>query len=144
MTTKISHEQSKSNVILTELVIVILFFALTAATAMQLFVGSHLKSRHNARVQEAIILCQDWVEQLQGQRDMGAFLESNAFVPAGDGVYTLGHGHLTLRAEVGQENTAVGKLNFCNLSATEANKDAAQPLFELPVAAYAPDEEVAG
>lgn len=146
MTTKINVPTSKSNVLLIELVIVILFFALTAATAMQLFVGSHLKSRHNTMVQEASVLCQDWAEQLRGERDMEAYLIAHGFVRAEDGAYALTHDRQTLRAELGQENMAAGTLGFCKFSVTDdrqTEKDT-DPLCTLPVSAYTPNEEVAG
>ncbi len=145
MTTK--YEQpSKSNVLLTELVIVILFFALTAATAMQLFVGSHLKSRHNTMVSEASVLCQDWAEQLRGEHDMPAYLAAHGFELQEDGSYRLKHDRQTLHAELGQERMAAGTLGYCNFSVTDERQTEADaaPLCALSVAAYAPDEEVAG
>lgn len=138
---------AKSNVLLTELVIVILFFALTAATAMQLFVGAHLKSRHNAIAQEAAIVCQDWTEQLRGVEDIAGFLTAAGFVKGEDGMYTLLQGSVTLRAEVGEELMAVGSLHYCALSAIEEHNmgdDSKEPLSQLSVATYVPVEEVAG
>lgn len=143
--TKMTGQPGKSNVILTELVIVILFFALTAATAMQLFVGSHLKSRHNAMTSEAAVLCQDWAEQLRGERDMAGYLVAHGFELAEDGAYTLDHDRQTIRAELGQESMSAGMLGYAKLSVTDerqAEKDQG-PLCALSVAAYVPNEEVA-
>lgn len=146
MTTKISAKPSKSNVVLTELVIVILFFALTAATAMQLFVGSHLKSFHNTMAQEAAVFCQDWAEQLRGESDMEGFLAAHGFERAEDGCYDLKQDHQTLHAELGLEHMASGTLGYAKLSVTDDRQSESdtQPLVALPVAAYAPNEEVAG
>ncbi len=145
MNTNISAQPSKSNVILTELVIVILFFALTAATAMQLFVGSHLKSRHNAMTQQAAVLCQDWAEQLRGEADMAGYLKAHGFELADDGCYTLKHNRQTIRAELGQENMSSGTLSYAKLSVRDERQPEAEtePLCALPVAAFVPNEEVA-
>ena len=134
--------ESKSNVLLTELVIVILFFALTAATAMQLFVGSHLKSLHNTRQQRAAITCQDWVEQLRGVEDMDGYLVSHGFTDKGDGEYELVESDkITVAAKTGEEPLSAGVLHFCTFNVLERGQ--AEPLCELSVAAYIPAEEVA-
>ena len=137
-----ARQASKSNVLLTELVIVILFFALTAATAMQLFVGSYLKSRNNALVQEATVICQNWVEQLRGVSDVEGYLIENGFTRADDGRLTFIHDEDTVvRAEAGQEALNGGMLYYCKMDVGEA-KEGVAPYSALSVATYVPNEEV--
>ena len=133
---------SKSNVLLTELVIVILFFALTAATAMQLFVGSYLKSRHNALVQEASVICQNWVEQLRGVENVEGFLLQNGFIQMGDGFFMFSHDEDTfVRAEVGEEPMGGGVLHYCKMNVGDS-REGSEPLSALSIATYVPSEEV--
>lgn len=143
MSVKTQLNQSKSNVLLTELVIVILFFALTAATAMQLFIGSYLKSKNNTVTQEAYIIGQNLVEQLRGVEDVVGFLTEQGFEVEDDGGYMLNFDHNTLvYAEVGEEQLAGGTLHYCKLSVDEVN-DKVDALCTLSVATYVPAEEVA-
>lgn len=86
-----SNESSRSNVLLTELLIVILFFALTAVTTVQMFVASHHKSEGNELTNRAVIIAQDWIERINGMVEPEQVLLDNGFTqdPADAEMYHL-------------------------------------------------------
>lgn len=149
------HEPDKSNVLLTELVIVILFFALTAVTVMQVFVAAHQKSRHSALVSKATVVAQDIAEQLSGERQPERVLLQNDYQKGeaqGEYIRQVGDDRSVVR--VSEEKTATGVLVISkievfsdvetraqNAKLQQAGADAedAQPLSNITAMSYCPD-----
>jgi len=139
------EEQSKSSVLLTELIIVMLFFALIAVTVVQMFVMSNQKGRINAYTQRALIAAQDWAEALSGQPDPDQALIDAGFVPSRDGsgsYQRLAEGD-ALRIEVRvapAEQTAAGRLVGAEIRVvyTKDVRDPNRVLATLPVSSYIP------
>ena len=139
--------QNKSNVLLTELVIVVLFFSLIAVTVAQMFVMAHQKGRLNAHTQRALIAAQDWAEVLSGQADPERALLDAGFEKGEDGAYQQTADDGALRVEVRiepEEMTPAGRLVSGEIRVVYL-KDASDPspvLATLPVSGYIPAEEV--
>jgi len=137
--------QSKGNVLLTELVIVVLFFSLIAVTVVQMFVLTHQKGNINAYTQRALIVAQDWAEALSGQPDPESVLLGAGFEKDAEGAYrqTAEGGALRIEARIApEEQTAVGRLVGAEIRVVYT-KDARDPamamvLATLPVSSYIP------
>lgn len=145
---------NKSNVLLTELVIAVLFFSLIAVTVVQMFVGARQRSQASARQQQAMILAQDCVESLVGEADPAAALLAAGFAETNDRQYTLLAGNNQFRVCVAQQEAAVspaGKLLRAEVAVyaaadwpPELTVPAKEPLAVLPLANYIPDFSAEG
>ncbi|MDR3051972.1 MAG: hypothetical protein LBU67_09680 [Oscillospiraceae bacterium] len=144
------QNENKSNVLLTELVIVVLFFSLIAVTVVQMFVAAHQKSVHNTRVQQALIVAQNWAETLSGQADPASTLLAAGFLTTGE-IYARAEEAAGLRVEARLQPEVTspgGKLVSGEIAVFDAlytlgeDEDPAQPLAALPVQSYIPVEEV--
>lgn len=155
-TQEVAHETSKSNVLLTELVIVILFFALTAATVMQIFVGAHQKSQLNARITEASIIAQDTAELLAQETNPEQVLLENGYTKSAENEYTYKTGENRAVVRISSETKAGGNLIFSTITLyndaadraklalmqSKGIKEAQKPtegLVSITAATYVPD-----
>ena len=146
------QNENKSNVLLTELVIAVLFFSLIAVTITQVFVGSHQKSRLNARTQRALMVAEDWVEALSGEADLDEALTSAGFLAVADGVYERTDGleanALLTRALLHPEQTSAagrlleGEISILDVGHVRPGAEEPAVLVTLPLASYMPREEV--
>jgi len=146
-----SQTSNKSNVLLTELVIVILFFSLTAVTALQLFVASHQKSEQNVMLQRASIIAQDWAERLTNELQPGKVVLSAGFkrdlLPT---AFTLLEGQNIIAMEWGEDQTVVGTMVYTKIHVFDERQytrkgltiDDVEPLVAIDVTTYIPDKEV--
>ena len=137
--------QNKGNVLLTELVIVVLFFSLIAVTVAQMFVMSHQKGKINAYTQRALIAAQDWAEALSGQPDPEQALLGAGFVQESDGSYqqTAEDGALRVEARIApEEQTATGRLVGAEIRVvyTKDVRDPGMVLASLPMSSYIPTD----
>ncbi len=142
---------NKSNVLLVELIIAVLFFSLIAVTVTQTFVGAHHKSMLNSRSQRALIVAQDYVSVLSGADDPAATLSAEGFAHMGE-AFVLEGVHQEFRVEVrmqAEQSSAAGKLISANVQVFQSEPVGSQPeapeqpLVELPVARYIPAKEAA-
>ena len=137
------EDQNKSNVLLTELVIVVLFFSLIAVTVVQMFVLSHQKGKLNTYAQRALIAAQDCAEALSGQPDPERALLDAGYARSEDGSYqqTVEDGALRVEARVApEERTSAGRLVGTEIRVVYT-KDARNPdtvLAALPTSSYIP------
>ncbi len=142
------HNRSKSDVLLTELIIVVLFFSLVAVTVVQMFVAAHNKSDRSNLTERALVAAQDCAERLYGGRDAESVLLQAGFVQTDEGLYTLVRegSALTVEAKVQPEvPTGAGRMLGATVSVYRAKAkpgEAAEPLVVLPVQNYIPLEEV--
>lgn len=140
------ENQNKSNVLLTELVIVVLFFSLIAVTLVQMFVMSHQKGQINTYTQRALIAAQDWAEALSGQPDPAQALLDAGFDQSEDGTYRqpMEDGALRVEARVTpEERTAMGRLVGAEIRVvyTKDVRDPDMVLATLPTSSYIPSNE---
>ncbi len=142
---------NKSNVLLVELIIAVLFFSLIAVTVTQTFVGSHHKSLLNSRSQRALIVAQDYVSVLAGADDPAVALMTEGFTARGD-AFVMDGVQEEFRVEVQmrpEESSTAGKLVSASVQVYQSEpvggqaEAPEQPLAELPVARYVPSKEAA-
>jgi len=145
--------RNKGDVLLTELVIVILFFSLVAVTVVQMFTAARQRSAHSELLERALIAAEDWAERLYSARDPAGMLADAGFAPA-DGADEDGavlaladerREGLIVKARVGPESlTEAGRLFSATVSIFSTGREAGDdPLVALPVVLYLPAGEVA-
>ncbi len=141
------NENSTSNALLTELIIVILFFALTAVTALQLFVGANQKSQTNQSAQEAMLCATNWAEKLTGQTDPASLLLASGFAQDDSGLYSLREGEYMVQVSVTTEQKPAGVLMHASIVTQRSVEDAERPdqglKIPMAIATYVADPEVA-
>lgn len=148
------QSEHKNNVLLTELIIVALFFSLIAVTVVQMFVAAHRRGADAALEQQAQIVAQDWAERLSGQNDPGAVLLAAGFEQHAERAYRMTRAEDTFHIEVTfdqPESSEAGQLISADLKVFDkkalraegkAAADPVPPLVELPVASYISAEGV--
>lgn len=136
----ITYESGKSNVLLTELVIVILFFALTAVTAMQLFVAAHHKSADNIELQNASIAAQNWAERLYGESDPAQILQAEGFEQTQEGMFTKTDSVHRFVMEIGREELKAGDMVYTMIRVYASGGSSDQAITTLCSATYLPSE----
>jgi|GEM_PF-2140504 len=135
--------QNKGNVLLTELVIVVLFFSLIAVTIVQMFVMSHQRGKLNAYTQRALIAAQDWAEVISGQPDPGQALLAAGFEQSAIGLYQQTTEDGALRVEVRfpwETLTVAGRLigGEIRVVYTKDVRDPDMVLASIPTGSYIP------
>lgn len=60
---------NKNKVLLMEIVVVVLFFSISAATTLQLFARANAVARRSGENARALIRCEDWAERLMAADD---------------------------------------------------------------------------
>ena len=134
--------RTRKNVLLIELIIVIFFFSISAATTLQVFGHAYIKSDSSANINAALNLVQDWAEQISLSGDPEGMLSEAGWQEA-DGLLRITAGekyYLTAFAERGQ--TAAGALVRVQLSVFSASLEDAPPIFTMPIVCYIPDSGV--
>ena len=129
------REGGRANALLVELLLVILFFMLSATTIVELFAGAKHKTVQARATSEAIMEAQNIADDLYGADDPDAILKELGF-SEGDGVWTLEETEYTLTVLQKEEETEAGTLRTFTVSATGDGKD----LFSLPSTRYLPKE----
>lgn len=104
------------NSLLTEITIVILFFALASGTLLKLFTQVFEISSFAAFQTDAVILIQDLGESLKASSDMENVLINRGFKETDNG-WTLSQDDFTVTCEILTENSAAGSLVTANLLA---------------------------
>lgn len=130
----------KPNTMLIELVIVILFFAISAAVILQLFAAAGTRSAQNTTDSTALLMAEDFAERFAASTlPADAFLEAEGYAQDGD-VYTrtaaAGKRTLTLTVSGNSEQTSAGALDALHL----AVYDQERAVLTLPVSRYLPKE----
>lgn len=129
------REGRRANALLVELLLVILFFMLSATTIVELFAGAKHKTVQARATSEAIMEAQNIADDLYGADDPDAVLKELGF-SEGDGIWTLEETEYTLTVLQKEEETEAGILHTFTVSATGDGKD----LFSLPSTRYLPKE----
>lgn len=71
-------DESRNKVLLLEIVVVLLFFSVSAVTTLQLFAHASTLARRNALDADALVHCEDVAERLRVQADPSALLTADA------------------------------------------------------------------
>lgn len=126
----------KGNVVLIELVIVLIFFALSQVAIVQVFAAAQQKTNESRLLNEALLTAQDAAEQLALSDDPEALLSGLGYAQQ-DGLYRYqspaGYAVVARITRLTQPN---GALVSVQLSAQQGDAT----LFTLPVNRYAPGE----
>lgn len=130
-------KNANRNSLLTEITIVILFFALASVTLLKLFTGVFELSSHAARQTDAVIYVQDLGESLKASSDMEETLAANGFQKA-DGEWTLEREDFSVICDLTITQGASGTLLTANLLA----KTDETVLSEYSASRYFPKEAV--
>lgn len=131
------QRRSKSGAILLELIIVILFFALSAATILQVYAAAYDKSRTTSRRDIALEAAQDWAEQFIGQTQPHQLMTEAGWQQNEDGSLEMVTGEgVVLRADFDEVMSDAGTLHQMTITAL----DKGEQVFELPVAVYSAEE----
>lgn len=132
----------KPNTMLVELVIVILFFAISASVILQLFVAAGSRSAQSTTDSAALLMAEDFAERFAASKlPADAFLEADGFTQEGE-TYArnaeAGNRTVTLTVSGADEETGAGVLDTLHL----AVYDKERAVLTLPVSRYLPKEDL--
>lgn len=128
-------EGSRANALLIELLLVILFFMLSAMTLVKIFGGAKLKSLEAQAMNHALQQSQNVAETLYGAGDSEAALEEMGFRQDGESWVIDGEGY-QLRVTAETEETDAGSLLTHKITGIMGEKE----MFTLPESRYIPRE----
>ena len=122
---------NRSNALLVELLIVILFFMLSATILLKVFATSRIQSDKAGLTGEALSYAQNVAERIYAADDAEDALTKMAFESNGD-TWTLDTGKFTVRVTASVENTQAGEMLNWTVQALLGD----EVLFSLPVSRY--------
>lgn len=132
----------RPNSMLVELVIVILFFAISASVILQLFVAAGARSAQSTTDTAALLMAEDFAERFAASKlPADSFLEADGFAQDGDTYMRTaeaGKRTLTLAVTGENEDTGAGVLDALHL----AIHDQERVVLTLPVSRYLPREDM--
>lgn len=70
-------DENKNKVLLMEIVVVLLFFSVSAVTTLQLFARASMIAHRSSAEARALIRCEDLAERLKASEDPGALLDED-------------------------------------------------------------------
>ena len=123
--------------LLVEILIAVLFFALSATVLLEMFVASRSQSAYAGLCGEALCTAQNLADELYAADDAQALLTQAGFALE-DGVYTLEDGDYTLAVTLAERQTQAGALREAEVSALRGD----ETLIRLPCSRYVPGEEI--
>lgn len=123
------------NALLVEIMMAVLFFALSAAVILELFTAAHGRSTEARLSSEALGRVRNLTERLCAADDPGALLESEGF-EAADALWRMDAGEYVLTVDVDFEETGAGALMRAEVAAAQEGG----VLISLPCAKYIPGE----
>lgn len=123
------------NALLVEILIAVLFFALSATVILETFATSRSQTSRAGLVNAAMGAGQDLAERLYAAVDAGGLLEEEGFAFGGD-AWEKDFGEYRMRVQIDGEPTAAGMLRRMEVSALEGDES----LFALPCSRYFPEE----
>ncbi len=133
------NRRYRGNVVLVELIIVILFFALSQMVVLQVFAAAQEKTTANAARSAAMLAVQDTLECLSVSDDAENTLEQLGYVREGAG-YRREESHgVELTAVINRLSQPAGVLTKVALTALQGGEE----LFCFPSIHYQPLMEVA-
>ncbi len=127
------HNQLRA--LLVEILIAVLFFALSATTLLEVFVGARNQSVRAEVTNEALFAAQNLSDRLYSAEDAEALLTQEGFLQEQD-AWTLDCGDYALAVTLGEESVTGGTLRSARVSAQYGD----ETLLTLPGARYTPEE----
>ncbi len=118
-----------------EILIAVLFFALSATTLLEVFVGARNQSVRAEVTNEALFAAQNLADRLYSAEDAEALLTQEGFVKGQD-AWTLDCGGYALTVTLEEESVTGGALRSAQVSAQYRG----DTLLTLPGARYMPEE----
>lgn len=123
------------NALLMEIMMAVLFLALSSAVILDLFAAAHMQSDlANAR-RLALHQAQNLSEQLYAAEDMDALLEASGFEHTPSG-WHCGYENYVLLVRTDEEHAPAGSLMTATITAAQGD----EVLADLPVSRYVPAE----
>lgn len=126
---------NRMNALLVEILIAVLFFALSATVILETFVAADRLSDSAGRSSEALAEAQNWAGRIYASENAAALLEESGF-RAEDGGWTMDCGEFALTVALTETEMAAGTM----LSAEIRAGDGDGTLVTLPCARYFPGE----
>ena len=123
------------NTLLVEIMIAVLFFALSATVILQTFVITRNQSRQAGIYDEALMLAQNMADELYVADDYTAVLQSAGYAQEDEG-WTLRMDEYYLRVTASEEEMAAGVMFSAEVRAFQAD----ELLLTLPCLRYVPGE----
>ena len=121
------------NILLAEIMIAVLFFALCSTVILEVFVAARKYSDRAQAHSEALIMAQDLAERLYVSEDVEAVLLEEGFEKQ-DNVWSAEQGECSLKLTNEEQTTAVGVTRIVTINLWMQDK----LLAELPVVRYIP------
>lgn len=128
-------KQNQLRTLLVEILIVVLFFALSATTLLEVFVGARNQSVRAEITNEALFDAQNLADQLYSAQDAEALLAGKGFTREQD-AWRLKKGAYDLTVTLTEERLPGGVLRGARVCAQYGG----QTLLTLPGARYMPEE----
>lgn len=144
----------RKNPVLAELILVILFFSLSSAVLVQVFVKARNMSEISRAETLGLVLAQDWVEQWKynPQKPREVFLEEYGWENLSTGgeeenfrasvdenmILGTGEGVFEIQAQFSKEEREAG--SFCRIRVTVVRNRDGRQIAELKTASYIPGE----
>jgi len=135
--------RTRKNVLLIELIIVILFFAISAAITLQVYSHAYVRGQESAMLTQALVLAQDWADRIALSDDPEAMLEQSEWAKDGEGYRLEAQGDLTMTLTTARYALPSGEISRVEISvygvADEEEEGGEDPLIlTLPVESYLP------
>ena len=121
--------------LLVEIVIAVLFFAMSATVILNVFAAAYRQSSYAGALSASTEEAQDLAERLYLSDDPQAMLAGEEFVQEGD-TWHLTADAYDLAVELMSENGEAGELRTANITVLREG----ETLIELPLARYIPRE----
>ena len=146
------HNQNSGNSFFVEIILVILFFAISASVTLQLFLLANNRARQSSDLSTAVIKSEDIAEQLNGlsSADNLPKVLENATHTGSKGAehYLLGFDRqwneaatdprYVIDVVLKKTPSAGGTLVSADITVTRKNKDKEEPVYTLNSAKYLP------
>ena len=126
----------KGNTLLIELIIVLLFFALSQTVVVSMFAAAHDKAEHSVMLSSALTFSESVAERLTLEDDPDAALQEAGFAGS-DGIYTYTDPHgYDVQVTMRREEKPAGEMLYITVTALHNGEE----LLTLPVQNYMPKE----
>ncbi len=123
---------NRSNALLIELLIVLLFFMLSATVLLRLFAAARLQGEAAQELAEATLQAQNLAEMLYAAEDPEQMLQAEGFSEAG-GIWTKEDGALVADVSLSEEQKPGGILHSGSVAVSSAS---GEELLTLPFTCF--------
>ena len=136
--------RTRKNVLLIELIIVILFFAVSAAITLQVYSMAHIRSQDSGDLTYALMAAQDWSDRLSLSEDPeGLLLEGGWALEKGGYTFAPSSGY-EMELSMEREAMPAGTMTLVTISVFNAAREDRPLILTLPSEVYAPSAGVGG